>query len=251
MVSLGGIAAPLLVGAFAGTTLSWRFGFACGAAMVITSVLTLAAVPVPRPGTAAAGGPAAPLTSVHSRRPEPTLVVVFAVVALEFALSFWLASYLNDAVGLSRQLAVIMVSGLYGANFAGRLLASRLARRTKTQHLLLASIGIGLAGLPLLLVASNAALAAAGIAVTGAGIGATFPLTCSLHVATSSRRADSALGQVFATAAAGQVFGPLLVAAIAENAGLRAGLLTLPALGILAVAVAVAAAMAAAQRQTR
>jgi predicted MFS family arabinose efflux permease len=92
-----------------------------------------------------------------------------------------------------------MVSGLYGANFAGRLLASRLARRTKTQHLLLASIGIGLAGLPLLLGASHAALAAAGIAVTGAGIGATFPLTCSLHVATSSRRADSALGQVFAT----------------------------------------------------
>jgi len=44
---------------------------------------------------------------VHGAHPiigsrlQPTLVVVFAIVALEFALSFWLASYLNDDVGLA------------------------------------------------------------------------------------------------------------------------------------------------------
>lgn len=87
-----------------------------------------------------------------------------------------------------------------------------------------AGIGVALAGLPLLLGANNAAVAAVGIAVTGAEIGATFPLTCSLHVFTSVQSADSALGRVFAIAAAGQVLGPLLVAAIAQNTGLRTGL---------------------------
>jgi len=236
-VSAGGITAPLLVGALAGTTLTWRFAFLVGAGMVAAAVLSLAAVPVP-PGPAVDPSRTRPDSCAHRLRPAPTLVVVFAVVALEFSLSFWLASYLNDSVGLSRELAVVMVSGLYGANLVGRLLASRLARRTSTQHLLIASIGVALVGLPLLLGANNAALAAVGIALTGAGIGATFPLTCSLHVSTSARSADSALGQVFTIAAAGQVLGPLLVAAIAQNTGLRTGLFTLPALALLAGAAA-------------
>jgi fucose permease len=162
------------------------------------------------------------------------LVVVFAIVALEFSLSFWLASYLHDSVGLARNLAVAMVAGLYAANLAGRLAASRLAHTMTTAALLAVAIGVGLIGLPILLVATNAAVAAVGLAVVGAGIGATFPLTSSLHVAASSRPADTAVGEVLVVAAIGQIVGPLAVAGIAEGAGLRVGLLVLPALAALA-----------------
>jgi fucose permease len=233
-VSLGGVIAPLLVGGLAATALSWRFAFVIGGGIVAAAVLASAAVRIPQsaPNRPRRATPAR--ASVRRRWPQPTLLIVFAIVALEFSLSFWLASYLNDDVGLRRGLAVTIVASLYGANLAGRLLASRLARHTTTQRLLALSIGVSLIGLPILLAATDAASASVGLVLAGAGIGATFPLTSSLHVAASSRTADSALGQVLATASAGQILGPLAVAAIAQAAGLRTGLLILPALALLA-----------------
>jgi len=231
-VSLGGIVAPLLVGGLAGTALGWRFAFVVGAAIVAVAVAVTAAVRIPPWLSNPSAGPAG--TATRSGWPMPTLVVVFAVVALEFSLSFWLASYLNDSVGLPRTLAAAMVAGLYAANLAGRLVASRLAHRMTAARLLAVSIGVGLAGMPILLSATDAAEASVGIALVGAGIGATFPLTSSLHVAASSRQADTAVGQVLVVAAIGQILGPSIVAEIAQTAGLRIGLLILPTLALLA-----------------
>lgn len=234
-VSLGGIIAPLLVGGLAATALSWRFAFVIGAALVIVTVAISAAVRIPPWRPKPSAGPVRTASVARSGWPKPTLVVVFAVVALEFSLSFWLASYLNDSVGLSRNLAVAMVAGLYAANLVGRLVASRLGHHTTTTCLLAASIGVGLAGLPILLAATDAAAAGLGLALVGAGIGVTFPLTSSLHIAASSHSADTAVGQVLTVAAIGQILGPLAVAGIAQAAGLRVGLLILPALALLAV----------------
>ncbi len=179
-------------------------------------------------------------------RVPPTLVIIFAIVALEFALSFWLASYLNDDVGLARGAAVAMVSLLYAANLAGRLVASRLARTQSAERLLAVALGAVLAGLPFLLAATGATAAVAGIAFTGAGIGALFPLTSSLHVQASGRSADNALGQTLTIAALGQIAGPLLAGAIAQATTLRLGLIVLPALTLLA-----AGGLAAHRRQQR
>jgi fucose permease len=237
-VSLGGIIAPLCVAAAAATVLSWRFSFVIGAGLTFVAVLASTRVRIPRALPADGGGPDSPGISGGPQL-RPTLVVVFAIVALEFSLSFWLASYLNDSVGVEKGLAAAMVSVLYAANLLGRLLASRLARRVMPERLLLASIGLALAGLPFLLLAHTAAVAAAGIALAGAGIGATFPLASSLHLAASPRGSNSALGQVLSVAALGQIAGPVVVAAIAQGAGLRIGLLVLPLLAVLAAAVLV------------
>ncbi len=85
----------------------------------------------------------------------------------------------------------------------------------------------------MLLAANVAAVAAVGLVVAGAGIGAAFPLTSSLHVGASQTNSDHALGQVFTTGAVGQIVGPLAAGAIAHTAGLRVGLLILPALLII------------------
>lgn len=235
MVSLGGTVVPLMLGVVAATVLTWRFAFVAGAAVVITAVLAMGAVRIPRPETVASPDQR-PRTA--DRRalssPVPTLVIIFAIVALEFSLSFWLASYLNGSVGIGRQAAVLMVSGLYAANLTGRLLASRLARRLTTERLLGASLILALVGLPILLAARGAAVAAVGIALTGIAIGAMFPLTSSMHVGVSSRNADGAIGQVTGIASIGQILGPFAVAAIAQAAGLRVGLFILPGLVLLA-----------------
>jgi fucose permease len=234
-VSLAGILTPLLIGALAATALSWRFAFVVGAATAGAGVLWVvrAGLPPPAAGPAQArsGSP-----SPGSGWRQPTLIGVFAIVALEFALSFWLASYLNDDIGLARGAAVAAVSGLYAAALVGRVLVSRLARRAGAERLLAAALSIALLGMPALLLATDALVAAVGIAVTGIGIGMMFPLTSALHVKASPLSADSAVGQVLAVAAPGQLVGPLVVGAIAQAAGLRAGLLILPALTLLAAA---------------
>jgi fucose permease len=235
-VSLGGIVAPLLVGGLASTVLTWRFGLVIGGGVTAVAVLAMWSAPVPaqeHPAAPASSGPA-PARRIGPSF-QPTLIIVFAIVALEFSLSFWLASYLNDSVGIPRDLAAVMVSALYAANLVGRLAASRLARRAAPERVLGASFVVALAGLPILLAAGGPAAGATGIALVGVGIGAMFPLTSSLHVRTSRRGADAAMGQVLGVASAGQVLGPVAVGAIGQAAGLRVGLLVLPALVGLAI----------------
>ena len=235
-VSLGGIVTPLLVGGLAATALTWRFSFVAGGVIVAVAALAMGTVRVPRPAPRPAMPPRPAGTRAHRLRLPPTLVVVLAIVALEFGLSFWLASYLNDGVSLDRGLAVVMVSGLYAANLVGRVVTSRLARRITTEGLLAASLILALIGVCVLLAARDAPVAGIGIALAGVGVGAMFPLTSSLHVGVSGRNADGAIGQVLSIAAIGQIVGPLAAGAIAESAGLRAGLLVLPALVLLAAA---------------
>jgi fucose permease len=237
-VSLGGIIAPLFVGGLAASQLSWRFAFVTGAVIVAGTVAASLAARVPAPVPVAAPDPG----NAPGRRDRPaaTLVMVLAVVALEFSLSFWLARYLNDDVGLPRGQAAAMVAGLYAAHLAGRLAASRLARVSTPQRVLALSLGVALAGTPVLLTATSTLPAAVGMAVTGAGTGATFPLASSLHIAASSRPADGALGQILTAGAAGQILGPLGVAGIAQAAGLRVGLLIVPGAGVLAAAALLA-----------
>src|SRR4051795_1398266 len=234
-VSLAGVVTPLLIGALAATALSWRFAFVLGAGTTGLAVLGVRRGRMPR---AADGDHDATARSPRSagRWRQPTLVIVFAIVGLEFSLSFWLATYLNDDVGLARGAAVAAVSGLYAASLAGRVLASRLARRAGAERLLAAALATALVGLPILLLATGALAAGVGIAVAGIGIGATFPLTSALHVRASPLGADAALGQVLAVAGPGQLAGPLVAGAIAQAAGLRAGLLILPALALVAAA---------------
>ena len=234
-VSLGGIVTPLLVAALAATALTWRFSFVAGGLLVVAAAAAMGTVRIPPPTPRTRG-------TAPSRRfvLMPTLVIVLAIVALEFALTFWLASYLDDTVGLGRGTAVVMVSGLYAANLIGRLLASHFARTTSTERLLAAALIAALVGVAILLAAGGAGVAAAGIAVAGMGVGAMFPLASSIHVGASSRNADGAIGQVLSIAALGQISGPLLAGAIAEGAGLRAGLCIVPAL-ILVTGSALAA----------
>ena len=233
-VSLAGILTPLLIGELAVTTLSWHFAFVLGAAATGLAALWVWRAQMPPPAHA----PGATRTNAGFARrwPQPMLIVVFAIVALEFSLSFWLASYLYDDIHLARNLAVALVSGLYAANLAGRVLVSRLARRAGTERLLAAALGTALLGLPVLLAATGAAGAAVGIAVAGIGIGAMFPLTSALHVKASPRSADSALGEVLTIAAIGQIAGPLSAGGIAQAADLRTGLIILPALVLIALA---------------
>ncbi len=236
LVSAGGIVTPLLVGGLAATALSWRAAFVAGAVGVLGAALALRSTAIPAPTPSVSRHvTASPSPRWRPRWPavRPTLVIVFAIVGLEFALSFWLATYLHDVVGVRRNVAVLMVSGLYAANLAGRVLASRGARRRPDAAVLAVALGAGLIGTPVLLVAHDLALAGVGIAIAGVGIGAMFPITSSLHVGANPASADTSVGQVLSVAALGELGGPLAAGVLAQAAGLRTGLIVLPAFTLL------------------
>ncbi|MBP8920599.1 MAG: MFS transporter [Micropruina sp.] len=236
LVSLAGIATPLLISACAASLLGWQFSFVIAAAVVAAALLALWPMPLP-----------APMQRRHEpgRRPdEPgvlstrrTFAAIIALVALEWALTFWAASYLFESVGLPQDLAVALVSVLFAATLAGRALASRLARRMPTLTVLQLSLATALAGCPILLLAQDALVASAGLAVAGMGIGATFPLASALHVGASRRTADQSMGQILAVAGVGQIVGPVIAGALAQYFGLRVGLLVVPALLVLAAII--------------
>jgi MFS family permease len=219
-VSLAGIVTPLLIGGLAGSAATWRFAFVIGAMTVASAVLLVLRTDFPEQSNRG---------QERQRRSgvQPTLVVVVAIVGLEFALSFWLASYLNESVHVARDSAVALVSVLYAANLAGRFVASRLARTQSPERVLILAMAVVLCGLPFLLAATTAITAVAGIVLAGAGIAALFPLTSSLHVQATGGTADSALGEILSVAAIGQMGGPLLAGAIAQAANLRLGLLVM------------------------
>jgi fucose permease len=231
-VSVAGIVAPALIGGLAATRLGWQFGFVVTAAVVAAAAVLVGLSPIPSVSPTGAERK----TAFARRGPWSTLVIVFAIVALEFTLSFWVASFLNDDVGIARNAAVTTVSGLYAANLAGRLLTSRLAHHVSAETLLAGALGVTMVGLPVLLSASGPVSAVVGLAVCGIGIGATFPLTSSMHIAASRRSPDSALGEVLVVASVGQLAGPLAAGALAEVTDLRVGLVLLPGLTLVAAA---------------
>jgi MFS family permease len=231
-VSLAGVLTPVIIAGLAATVLGWRFASVVAALWAVAAAIAVARRAIP-PAPAATS--TLPQAKERPRRlPPPTLLLAAAATALEFSLSFWLASYLADDVGLPRGVAVAAVSGLYLASLIGRLAASRIVRRATPERVLAGALVTVLVGLPFLLAAEDAAIAAAGIAVVGAGIGATFPLAAALHIQISGLGSDQALGQTLATTSVGQILGPLAVGAIAQAASLRAGLLVLPLLTLLA-----------------
>jgi MFS family permease len=228
-VSLAGVATPLMVGVLAASALGWRSAFvASGTIALVASAAVLAiGMPAPLP-------PSATETPDAPRALPPTLLTIFAVVALEFVLSFWLASYLDDEVGFSAGRAAGTVALLYAAHLAGRIVTSRLARRIAPRPLIFIALLIVMLGVPGLLSDGVPWLVVVGIVVTGAGTGATFPLASTLHVQASPRGSDSALGQTLTVAALAQVMGPLGAGVIAQLADLRAGLVLVPGFTILA-----------------
>jgi len=201
----------------------------------VATAMTVLLVGVPSPAPEDTSPSKGTRTASRPRRVPATLLIVFAIVALEFSLSFWLASYLDEAVGIARDMAASMVSGLYAANLCGRVLTGYLAGKgLGAARLLVGSLVLCLAALPVLLLATNAAVALVGIVLVGAAIGAMFPLTSSLHVASAARTSDHAMGEILTVAALGQVLGPLSAGALASLGGLRLGLCVLPVLVLVA-----------------
>ena len=228
-VSIAGIATPLMISMCAASVLGWRFAFIAAAAIMAVWATRLPPA-LERRVDQTGSTPERESARLSTRR---TLVLIVAVVGAEWTLSFWAATFLEESVGIDKDMAVALVSVLFASSLLGRFLASRLALGLPTLRVLHLALACALLGAPVLLLARSTAVAVLGLTMTGVGIGATFPLASSLHVGASRRSSDQSMGQVLVVAGLGQVT-PLLTGTLAGVVGLRAGLFVLPALLVLA-----------------
>lgn len=213
-------AAPLAVGALARTPLTFR----------AAPVLMLLAIPLlwiafhrnavglqPAPQVSAAREKKRPLPAIYWQY----WLLVFLAVAVEFCLLFWASTYLETVTGLSKVDAALGLSVFLAAMVVGRLMVSRLLRRSKEFGILMTSIAAATAGFLLFWLSSGAAAALAGLVLAGLGVAGMFPIINSLLLASVPDRMVEGSGRSTLAVGLAVLLLPMLLAQLADRFDIR------------------------------
>ncbi len=246
-VSLGTLSLPLAVSLAAATEAGWRAGLVAAASVPLAGAIAVRATGVTEPAAAdgnARSGAAAPVRG----RLISLLAIIVCVVGMEWTLSTWMISYFDDDVALPREVAVALGSGFYGAMLAGRLIASRLARRRYAGDVFFMALGTALVGIPMLVAVPHAAIAVPASLIAGLGTGALFPLAAALVLEAAGPRSTAGSSATMVAASLGVLLAPLTIGALADALTLRGALACTLLLPLLAALLAVHARRARLRR---
>ena len=180
-----------------------------------------------------------PSRVAHGRLPGVFWIaaaMLFCTTAVEWCITAWGATFVEDATGVSTDTAVALMAGYFGGVLAGRMLGSRLARRHDPARLLAIALAVTAAGFAILWPSTAPAQALAGLSLLGIGLGNLFPMGMSVTVALAPERTALASGRAVAMTSFAVLLAPLTVGALADAASLTA------AFGVVPVILALAAA---------
>ena len=236
---LGAMLGPLVMTAAVTSSLTWRWGYACVAAVLwllaIAFAVTARLWKRPWKSSAAPAAPAARAAPVrHTLRvPEVWLgVAMFGFyTALEIGAGLWIYTLLTAARGMAPGPAGLCVSAFWGSLFAGRLLLGVLGDRVAPVRLVWTGLfGVGLGCL--LLVPPWQATSVMGAVLLGFAAAPVFPmLTLITSQRVGSGHADRAVGLQMGAAGLGGTAIPAGIGVLIGHYG--AGVLG-PALAVLA-----------------
>ena len=179
-----------------------------------------------------------PSTVEHDRLPGVFWIaatMLFCMVAAEWCITAWGASFVADAAGVSADTAVGLMAGFFGGVVTGRAIGSRLTRRHDPERLLALALAVTAAGFAVLWPSTGPVQALVGLSLLGIGLGNLFPMGLSVTVALAPARAALASGRAVATTSFAVLLAPLTVGALADATSLTA------ALGVVPVALVLAA----------
>jgi MFS family permease len=160
----------------------------------------------------------------------------FCMTAAEWCVTAWGATFVEDAAGVSADIAVLLMAGYFGGVVAGRTLGSRLARRHDPARLLALALIVAAVGFAVLWPSQSLAQALAGLSLLGVGLGNLFPMAMSVTVSLAPAQAALAGGRAVAVTSFAVLLAPLTVGTLADATSLTA------AFGVVPVVLAVAAA---------
>lgn len=166
------------------------------------------------------------------------VLIAIAGATVEDAGSSWATLYLRDSLHTPPALAVSGYIALVGFMFIGRLLGDRLVDRFGEATVARAGGLVAAAGMGAALAFPSIATTIAGFALAGLGVATLVP--AAMHGADQlpGLRPGTGLTVVTWLMRVGFFGAPLLVGLVADAAGLRAGLLAVPAAGVVAALLA-------------
>jgi fucose permease len=246
-VSLGAMAAPLLIGQLVGAGVPWQAVVMAGALAVAPVSVLLGTRRMPRAGgTARAGGATGGAVARGlGTIPAPLLVLGVAIacyVAMEAGVTSWMVRYLDVA---SIELATLALSLYWGGMALARLVSSFIADRFGAVRF--AASWCAVSGLAVLasLLAPGVGLAVACFALAGFAAGPVYPVIMAIGGMRYPSRTN-VVASVLATAGiAGSLVYPPLMGVVSESVGLAAAMAGAGLIGLAgAAAIVIGAGMA-------
>ena len=215
---------------------------AISAALFATVALTAYPFLLPGPDRAEDGTPQPGTVSRAGRAVYAVLAALIAMAiagaVIEDAGSTWATLYMRDGVGAPPAVAVLGYVALMGCMFIGRLTGDRLVDRFGERAVTLTGGVVIAAGMGAALAFPSVPGTIAGFAAVGLGVATLVP--AAMHGADQlpGLRPGTGLTAVAWLMRLGFVASPPVVGLIADAAGLRAGLLLVPAVGVLIATLA-------------
>ncbi|MFD4125951.1 MFS transporter [Streptomyces globisporus] len=166
------------------------------------------------------------------------VLIATAGTLVEDAGNSWAALYLSDALHASAALAASGFIALVGAQFIGRIIGDRLVDRFGQRAVARAGGLITAVGMGLALAVPTLPGTVLGFALAGFGVATLVPAAMHEADALPGLKPGSGLTIVSWLMRLGFLLSPPVVGQIADAAGLRTGLLVIPAAGVLVVLLA-------------
>ena len=179
-----------------------------------------------------------PSTVEHDRLPGVFWIaatMLFCMVAAEWCITAWGASFVAGAAGVSTDTAVGLMAGFFGGVVTGRAIGSRLTRRHDPERLLALALAVTAAGFAVLWPSTGPVQALVGLSLLGIGLGNLFPMGLAVTVALAPGRAALASARAVGATSFAVLLAPLTVGTLADATSLTA------ALGVVPVALVLAA----------
>ncbi|ALU93756.1 fucose permease [Streptomyces globisporus C-1027] len=166
------------------------------------------------------------------------VLIATAGTLVEDAGNSWAALYLSDALHASAALAASGFIALVGAQFIGRVIGDRLVDRFGQRAVARAGGLITAVGMGLALAVPTLPGTVLGFALAGFGVATLVPAAMHEADALPGLKPGSGLTIVSWLMRLGFLLSPPVVGQVADAAGLRTGLLVIPAAGVLVVLLA-------------
>lgn len=222
---VGGLVAPLAVGALAAIhgDVIWAYGLAA-AIMLAVAAFAAAAMRQGRPTS----GEATAIAGWRWAVGQPALVRLSLVIALyvgvEVAFAGWVAAYAHARDGLGVSGAAVFPLLFFAALTAGRSLAAERARRWSEASLVGLGMALALAGGLVSLAAPGPPALALGVVLAGIGCGPVFPTVFALAARRAPSHQSEAYGLLFVSSGVGNLTLPWLAGQLFARIGAWAAL---------------------------
>lgn len=206
-------------------------------AFVAVPLLLFAAIRFPEPKQAQ-GFPLRDAVALLRERALLLLgLILFFESGMEISVGGWSAAYFGEELALEAGDAVFVLSLYWFGMTAARVVLTGILRRVSPALVLVASLGIALAGALTMLLSHGAVPAAAGLLLVGAGFAAVFPVILGYVGDLYPTLSGTAFSMVLVMALAGGMTLPYVIGVFGGAYGLRASLAVVPAAICAAVLV--------------